>query len=76
MMAPVPRPPLLPPSPSPSEGAADVTTGADAADESDVPWAFVAVTVNVYAVSALKPLTMTGLVVPVALTDPGSDVTV
>jgi hypothetical protein len=42
----------------------------------DVAAAFVAVTVNVYAVDALKPVTLMGEVLPVAVTPPGDEVTV
>jgi hypothetical protein len=41
-----------------------------------VPTEFVAVTVNVYAVPFVKPDTVIGLVVPVAVMLPGEDVTV
>jgi hypothetical protein len=37
---------------------------------------FVAVTVNVYAVPFVRPVTEIGLVGPVAVIPPGSDVTV
>ncbi len=33
----------------------------DAADATDVPWLFVAVTVNVYAVPVVKPITVIAL---------------
>jgi hypothetical protein len=41
-----------------------------------VPAAFVAVTVNVYAVPFVRAGTMIGLAAPVAITPPGADVTV
>jgi hypothetical protein len=47
-----------------------------AADASDVPTAFVAVTVNVYDVPFDKPVTVNGLDAPVAVKPPGLDVTV
>jgi hypothetical protein len=47
-----------------------------AEDAGDVPIAFVAVTVNVYAVPLLKPETVIGLEPPDAVTPPGLDVTV
>ena len=42
----------------------------------DVPFAFVAVTVNVYAVVFVNPVTTIGLDDPVAVIFPGDDVTV
>jgi hypothetical protein len=59
----------------PVNGAAGVTEplGEDA---SDVPTAFVAVTVNVYAVPFDKPVTVNGLEPPDAVNPPGLDVTV
>jgi hypothetical protein len=48
----------------------------DAEDAAPVPIAFVAVTVNVYAVPLLKPETVNGLEPPVAVKPPGLDVTV
>jgi len=48
----------------------------EAADAGLVPIAFVAVTVKVYAVPLVKPVTVMGLVVPVAVKLPGFDVTV
>jgi hypothetical protein len=47
-----------------------------AEDAGDVPIAFVAVTVNVYAVPFDKPVTVNGLEAPVAVRLPGLDVTV
>jgi hypothetical protein len=47
-----------------------------AADAGDVPIAFVAVTVNVYAVPLLKPLTVIGDEEPVPVIPLGLDVTV
>ena len=52
-------------------------TGADATDGAEVPCALVAVTVNVYAVPLLRPVTVT-VVAPlvVAVLPPGLAVTV
>jgi hypothetical protein len=48
----------------------------DAADEAPVPWAFVAVTVNVYEVEDCKPVTVKGDEAPEAVNPPGLEVTV
>ena len=48
----------------------------DAADAGPVPEAFVAVTVNVYAVPLVNPVTTIGEPAPLAVIDPGLDVTV
>jgi hypothetical protein len=48
----------------------------DAADGALTPTAFVAVTVNVYAVPFVNPLTTIGLAAPVAVMPAGLDVTV
>jgi len=56
--------------------AAVGVTELEAADAGLVPIAFVAVTVKVYAVPLVKPVTVIGLVVPVAVKLPGFDVTV
>jgi hypothetical protein len=48
----------------------------DAADAMLVPTAFVAVTVNVYAVPLVRPVTMIGLAAPATTTPPGFEVTV
>jgi len=63
------------PVPLPPE-AEDVVTLALAADAGEVPAEFVAVTVNVYAVLAVNPLTTIGEDPPVAVIDPGLLVTV
>jgi hypothetical protein len=47
-----------------------------AADAGPVPAAFVAVTVNVYAVPLVNPDTVTGLPAPDPITPPGLEVTV
>jgi hypothetical protein len=48
----------------------------EAAEAADVPTAFVAVTVNVYAVADAKPVTVKGDPAPDAVKPPGLDVTV
>jgi hypothetical protein len=48
----------------------------DVADVAPTPTPFVAVTVNVYAVPFVNPVTVIGDVVPVALNPPIFDVTV
>jgi hypothetical protein len=58
-----------------SDGAAGVAELL-AEDAGDVPIALVAVTVNVYAVPVVKPLTVIGDDPPVPVTPPGLDVTV
>jgi hypothetical protein len=53
-----------------------VVIAVDAVDATEVAAAFVAATVNVYAVDAVKPETVMGEVPPDAVTPPGDDVTV
>jgi hypothetical protein len=48
----------------------------EATDAAPVPMVLVAVTVNVYAVPLVSPLTVTGLAVPALVIPPGFDVTV
>ena len=48
----------------------------DAADAAPVPALFVAVTVKVYAVPLVNPVTVMGLDVPVPVNPPGLEVTV
>jgi hypothetical protein len=48
----------------------------DAADAGEFPTAFVAITVNVYAVADCRPVTDRGDDAPDAVYDPGEDVTV
>jgi hypothetical protein len=48
----------------------------DRADAGPVPIALVAVTVKVYAVPLVKPVTVIGLTVPVAVSPPGLEVAV
>ena len=60
-------------------GAVGTVTGVTALDSADgrlVPIAFVAVTVNVYAVPLTRPATAIGELVPVTVAPPGSPVTV
>jgi hypothetical protein len=59
-----------------SPAGACVSIDALAEDAGPVPIAFVAVTVNVYDVAAVKPLTVIGDELPVPVTPPGLDVTV
>jgi hypothetical protein len=47
----------------------------DGAEGTESPTAFVATTVNVYAVPFVNPVTAIGLVVPVPVSPPGLDVT-
>ncbi len=51
-------------------------TELDAAEAAPVPTPLVAVTVKVYAVPLVRPLTVIGLVVPVPVKPPGELVTV
>jgi len=51
-------------------------TAAEAADAGPVPTLLVAVTVKVYAVPLVSPVTTIGLAVPVAVIAPGLAVTV
>ena len=69
--------PDVPPSALLATSAPTGVTAPEAADADPVPTAFVAVTVNVYAVPFDKPVTV-ALVAPVvdAVKDPGDDVTV
>jgi hypothetical protein len=57
-------------------GTAAGVTATEAADAELVPAALVAVTVKVYAVPLVKPVTVIGLAVPVPVIAPGDDVTV
>jgi hypothetical protein len=58
-------------------GTANGVTAADADEAAPVPIAFVAVTVNVYAVPLLKPVTVADVAHVVdAVKPPGDDVTV
>jgi hypothetical protein len=69
----------LPPVAVPIVGACGTVVAviADEADEaSDVPTEFVAVTVNVYEVADCKPVTTNGEDAPLAVNEPGLEVTV
>jgi hypothetical protein len=59
-----------------NKGGSNGVTELLAVDASDVPIAFVAVTVNVYAVPLLNPVTVNGLDEPVAVAPPGLAVAV
>jgi hypothetical protein len=66
---------------SPANSVAGVAFGAgvtefDAADATLVPAEFVALTVKVYAVPLVKPVTVSGEEAPVAVRLPGLEVTV
>ena len=53
-------------------GTDNGVTDGEAADGGPAPAAFVAVTVNVYAVPFVSPSTVIGLPVPVAVVPPGA----
>ena len=60
------------------DGGLDATAGVtllEAAEAAPVPVALVAVTENVYAVPFVRPVTVIGLAVPVAVTQPEEEVT-
>jgi hypothetical protein len=59
-----------------ASGAVGVVTEFDESEDGLVPMEFVAVTVKVYAVPFVRPVTVTEVPVVVAVTPPGSDVTV
>ena len=61
---------------APGAVGADGVTALDGADGAPVPTAFVAVTVNVYAVPFVSPVTVIGLDAPVPVAPPGLAVTV
>jgi hypothetical protein len=74
---------VFPPVAVPMVGAPGIVGGegvtcADAADAADIPIAFVAVTVNVYTVPFVRPVTVAEVLNPdaVAVIAPGLDVTV
>jgi hypothetical protein len=56
-------------------GTVDGVTAADAAEATPVPLAFVAVTVNVYEVPFVNPVTAHDVVAVVHVNEPGVDVT-
>jgi hypothetical protein len=51
-------------------------TAAEADEATELPTAFVATTVKVYAVPFVKPVTVIGVPVPVSVKPPGEEVTV
>jgi hypothetical protein len=57
-------------------GALAAVTEFEGVDAAPVPTAFVAVTEKVYIVPLVRPVTMMGEEVPVAVTPPGLEVTV
>ena len=59
-----------------ASGTVAGTTEFDVAEEILVPFAFVAVTVNVYVVPFVRPVIVIGELPPVAVKPPGLDVTV
>ncbi len=64
---------------APIVGAPETDAGVedpDAPEAMPVPTLFVAVTVNVYAVPLVRPVTKIGLDAPLAVDPPGLDVTV
>ena len=63
------------PAPPPPVPLAAGVTATDADDAFEVPTAFVAVTVKVYAVPFVSPVTVMGLAAPVAVMPPGELVT-
>ena len=70
---------VFPPAAVPIDGVPGTVAGVtllDAADAAPVPIAFVALTVKVYAVPFVRPVTVIGLAAPVAVIVPGLEVTV
>ena len=59
-----------------ASGAVAGVTLFEAADADPVPTAFVAVTVNVYAVPLVRPITVIGEAPPAPVNPPGLEVTV
>ena len=68
--------PNTPETPVGTPGTVAGTTAPDAVDAEPVPAAFVAVTVNVYEVPFVRPVTVQLVVAVVQVSDPGEDVTV
>jgi len=64
-----PRPPVIV-TPVGTPGNPTGKTEFDAADAAPVPTSFVAVTVQMYAVPFVRPVTVIGLMVPVAVSEP------
>ena len=74
---PPPPPPEEPPPDEPPPLAPTVgVTAFEGTEAGPVPAALVAVTVNVYPVPFVNPVTVIGLPVPLAVSPPGDDVTV
>jgi hypothetical protein len=63
--------PRVPVTPVGAPGVVAGVTEGEAALGGLVPTAFVAVTVNVYAVPLVNPVTVSGLALPVAVAPPG-----
>ena len=63
-------------TPEGAPGTADGTTAEDGAEAALVPFAFVAVTVNVYEVPLVRPVTVQLVVAVVQVNPPGEEVTV
>ena len=68
--------PIVPTTPVGAPGTVAGITALDGADAGPVPDAFVAVTVNVYEVPFVRPVTIIGLVAFDAVFPPGLDITV
>ena len=68
--------PNTPETPVGTPGTVAGTTAPDAVDAEPVPAAFVAVTVNVYEVPFVRPVTVQLVVVDVHVDPPGDEVTV
>jgi hypothetical protein len=68
--------PLTAVTPVGASGTVAGVTATEGADEADVPTAFVAVTVKVYSVPFVNPVTRQGEVLLEHVTLPGFDVTV
>jgi len=72
----LPEPAVAALTPVGAPGTPAGVTAFDGFDAGPVPFAFVAVTVNVYAVPFVSPLTRIGLPLPDTLKPPGEAVTV
>jgi len=68
--------PNAPDTPVGAPGTVAGTTAPEAVDAEPVPALFVAVTVNVYEVPLVRPLTVQLVVAVVHVNEPGDDVTV
>ena len=67
--------PAVPDTPVGAPGTVEGTTDEDADDAELVPFAFVAVTVNVYDVPFVRPVTVHEVVAVVHWNEPGDEVT-